>query len=306
MEFLYKVALNKESAFVNDLFDNSSFSKRIAQDLRNQNTFASFLLSTSIDKLKSLPLDATLAVVKNFKERGDSSTLIAGLISKFPSKVSYIIDKEQCLNALLTSVMSITSMGTRELSLVCILESIIRINKSLSEGHLETIQHIIENMTKASSPATLSAGFRIAKLSYLHFKESLRANIAQTLSDRVAEIFQSNNQNAKNFFSVLKTYIISLDANHFSFIVEEKILGELTQGLRYFADNNMIEQIILVINFMHCIFQSNLKRFSKSQNNMLAEKRGLLDLIENLQNHQDSRVRSLSYRTLSEDFELDD
>jgi hypothetical protein len=35
MEFLYKVALNKESAFVNDLFDNSSFSKRIAQDLRN-------------------------------------------------------------------------------------------------------------------------------------------------------------------------------------------------------------------------------------------------------------------------------
>ena len=165
MDFLYKVALNKESAFVSDLFDNSSFSKRIAQDLRNQNTFASFLLSTSIDKLKSLPVDATLAVVKNFKERGDSSTLIAGLISKFPSKVSYIIDKEQCLNALLTSVMAITSMGTRELSLVCILESIIRINKSLSEVHLETIQHIIENMTKASSPATLSAGFRIAKLS---------------------------------------------------------------------------------------------------------------------------------------------
>jgi hypothetical protein len=124
--------------------------------------------------------------------------------------------------------MSITSMGTRELSLVCILESIIRINKSLTEGHLDTIQHIIENMTKASSSATLSAGFRMAKLSLLHFKESLRANIAQTLSDRVAEIFQSNNQHAKSFFSVLKTYIISLDTNHFSFIVEEKILGDLT------------------------------------------------------------------------------
>jgi len=115
--------------------------------------------------LKSLPLDSTLAVVKNFKERGDSSILMAGLISKFPSKVSYIIDKEQCLNALLTSVISITSMGTRELSLVCILESIIRINKSLTEGNLDTIQNIIENMTKATSPATISAGLRIAKLS---------------------------------------------------------------------------------------------------------------------------------------------
>jgi hypothetical protein len=30
MDFLYKVALNKESAFVNDLFNNSSFSKRIS------------------------------------------------------------------------------------------------------------------------------------------------------------------------------------------------------------------------------------------------------------------------------------
>lgn len=56
-------------------------------------------------------------------------------------------------------------MGTRELSLVCILESIIRINKSFSEGHLDTIQNLIDNMTKASSPATLSAGLRIAKLS---------------------------------------------------------------------------------------------------------------------------------------------
>jgi hypothetical protein len=139
IDFLYKVALNKESAFVNDLFNNSSFSKRISQDLRNQNIFASGLLSASVDKLKDLPLDATIAVVKNFKETGDSSCLIAALISKFASKVSYIIDKEHCLNELLTSIMSITSMGTRELSLVCILECIIRINKSLSEGHLDAI-----------------------------------------------------------------------------------------------------------------------------------------------------------------------
>lgn len=188
IDFLYKAALNKESAFVNDLFNNSSFSKRISQDLRNQNIFASGLLSTSVNKLNDLPVDATIAVVKIFKETGDSSCLIAALISKFASKVSYIIDKEQCLNNLLTSVMSITSMGTRELSLVCILESIIRINKSLSEGHLDAIQHIIENMTKASSPATVSAGLRIAKYSFLHFIESQRVNIAQTLSDRLAEI----------------------------------------------------------------------------------------------------------------------
>ena len=68
--------------------------------------------------------------------------------------------------------MSITSMGTRELSLVFILESIIRINKSLSEENLETIQHIIEKMTKDSSPSILTAGLRIAKYSLLHFKES--------------------------------------------------------------------------------------------------------------------------------------
>jgi hypothetical protein len=104
MEFLYKVALNKDSAFFNDLFNNSSFSQRLTQDLRNQNSIASRFLFTSVDKLKDLPVDATLAVVKNFKDRGDNSTLIAALISKFPSKVSYIIIKEQCLDALLTSV----------------------------------------------------------------------------------------------------------------------------------------------------------------------------------------------------------
>ena len=83
MEFSYKVAFNKESALVNDLFNNSSFSKRIAQDLRNKNTFATALLSLSVDKLKDLPLVPTLAVVKNFKATGDSSILIAALISKF-------------------------------------------------------------------------------------------------------------------------------------------------------------------------------------------------------------------------------
>ena len=172
MDFLYKVAVNKDSAFVNDLFNNSSFSQRLSQDLRNQNSLASGLLFTSVDKLKDLPVDATLAVVKNFKERGVDSTLIAALISKFPSKVSYIIDKEQCLDALLTSVLSITSMGTRQLSIVCILESILRINKYLREGHFDTIQQIIEKMTKESSPATIFAGLRIAKYALLHFKES--------------------------------------------------------------------------------------------------------------------------------------
>jgi len=69
--------------------------------------------------------------------------------------------------------------------------------------------------------------------------------------------------------------------------------------------NTSVEQVILGLNMLNCIFSINLKHSDKGHMNLVAEKEGLLDTIEELQNHQDPRVRSAAYRVLFDNFEID-
>ena len=148
------------------------------------------------------------------------------------------------------------ALQPRELALLSILYTIIRIKKQPIDKYYDQIAQLIEKFSNDSSFAVAACGLRIAKVALKLLKEPQKVNITQILCDRLSEALQSNKntQLIKGMFSVIKTYVKSLEQEHFNFIIEDHLLGELSANLRLSITINQIEHIIMSLNFLDCIF----------------------------------------------------
>jgi len=93
------------------------------------------------------------------------------------------------LDKLLSKVASISSLGATELSLLVLLECVLRIRKQLlsSESKLLLLA-LVEKLVRGPTPVMVAQGLRLAKIASSQFKEGQRVNVTQVMGDRLGEL----------------------------------------------------------------------------------------------------------------------